>query len=273
MVQNQPISKAVIAGIVAASLLGLVSIIAITIFLVSQCRKRRAILQGNSQGPDGQSPVLPIQHPDLEACLGSSEKKPAAAGKRSTNRFTMKSVASRWSQASYASGQPPGGGRPSEIPPVPAMPMPVSLPANPKLSMPVPQHTRAASSGGSSRSSTLYSPDGDSVLDNYYYRQSVGSQNSVSSYHRIRAELTLTTDFCFPLPRTLHSGLRARLGCTSTWGTPLTMYLSNVTATNQYAACWTRNAVQRTVLYTAASQLRQIMRDRALSWSRHRSLS
>lgn len=183
--QSLPLSKSVIAGIVAASLLGLLSVIAIAIFLVSQSRKRRTVEGGQAQGPDAQSPVFPIQHPDpdLEAGLNSIDRKDFAPdGKRSTNRFTVKSFASRWSQASHTVGAPYREEKSPTMPPMPPMPVSVRLTAAPKPSTPVPpQHKRSESSiSGRSGSPTLHSPDDESVLDDYYYRQSTGSQNSVA---------------------------------------------------------------------------------------------
>ncbi|EKM54232.1 uncharacterized protein PHACADRAFT_210048 [Phanerochaete carnosa HHB-10118-sp] len=170
---NQPMSKTGIAGIVTASLLGFISILALLIFLVSRYRKRRAMKEQR----DGQSPVLPIQEPDLEAGINAyDEKKPDNNLKRSTSQSTAKSFASRWSQLSFAAGAPPAEDRVSEIPPVPAMR--IGLPANPKLNMSAPQHKRSESS--LSDGTILHSPDGDSVLDDYYYRHSTGSQNSVA---------------------------------------------------------------------------------------------
>ena len=180
---SQPISKTVIAGIVLASILGFVTILAIVLFLVSQCRKRRAMKKQQAQGQDGQSPVLPMQNPDLEAGLGAFDKKKSDGGlKRSTSQFTIKSFTSRWSQSSFAAGVPPAGDKVLEVPPVPALPR--GLPSQPKLNMPAPQHQRSSSSLSGSTGSLTLSPDDESVLDAYYYRQSFGSKNSVSNNHR-----------------------------------------------------------------------------------------
>lgn len=191
--QNKPISKTVIAGIVAASILGFVSILAIVIFLVSQCRQRRAMNKQLTQSPNADSPVLPIQNPDLEAGPDIFEEKQFDDNvKRSNSRFTVKSFASRWSQASFASPALP---EPSEVPPVPRLP---GLPTAPKLSLTVPskEHKRSVSSlSGSTGSTTLHSPgDGDSVLDDYYYRHSTASINSVSSNMTAIEPELLTTD-------------------------------------------------------------------------------
>ena len=186
---SKPIPNTVIAGIVAASILGLVSVLVIIVFLVSQCRRRRALSKQLSQpSNNADSPVLPIQDPDLEAGPPVfEEKKIDVELNRSTSRFTVKSFASRWSQASFAGAPAPHD---LDVPPIPAVPRLPGLPTAPKLSLTTeaPNLRRTPSTfSASTGSATLHSAgDGDSVLDDYYYRHSTastkpGSVNSVSN--------------------------------------------------------------------------------------------
>lgn len=151
-------------------------------FLLSQCRKRREWKAQQAQPHpfnNGDSPVLPIQEPDLEKGVIDiavfEEKKVDGDDnlKRSTSRFTVKSFASRWSQASFMTS----AARDTEVPPVPPMPRMPGLPSTPKLNLTVPSSQRQrsgsiTSSGSNDSTLRAESPDDDSVLDDYYYRNS-----------------------------------------------------------------------------------------------------
>lgn len=194
--QSKPVPKTVIAGIVAASILGFVTVLVIIVFLVSQCRRRRALNKQLSEpSTNADSPVLPIQDPDLEAGPYVFEEKKVNDGiKRSTSRFTVKSFASRWSQSSFSGAHAPYDLEAPPVPPVPRLP---GLPSAPKLILAVPgqELKRSPSTFSSSTgSATLHSNgDDDSVLDGYYYRNSASttSTNTVSS----------DRDGCFESPR------------------------------------------------------------------------
>ncbi|PSS38046.1 hypothetical protein PHLCEN_2v131 [Hermanssonia centrifuga] len=167
---KQSISKSVLIGIIAACVIGFLSLLAIIMFVVTQIRRRR---HEKASGQELESPVLPMQNPDLEAGGGDfSNEKSASKLSRSNSRFTMMS---RWSQASFISGKPRDHEPAPPVPPVPFVPS-----IAPQMNMPVPPSQRAPStwnaSGRSSPAPSIPEDDGRSeVVDDYYYRNSTAS--------------------------------------------------------------------------------------------------
>lgn len=172
----KPISKTVILGIVAASLVALISLLTILIFLVKGCRCRRRY--GGGQPPDAGSPVLPIQDPDLEAGPDIFEGKQVDDDMKfnqNNSGYTIESFASRPSRGSSTGTLDARGETPS-LPGLPAVPRSASLTISESQ-----RHQRSVSTYSTrSGSASLHSLDNDSVSDNYYYRHSSSSQNSVS---------------------------------------------------------------------------------------------
>ncbi|KAI0093109.1 hypothetical protein BDY19DRAFT_902909 [Irpex rosettiformis] len=174
------VPPAVLAAIVGASIIGLVSIIIIAIFIAQQIRNRHRAVAAAAQATE--SPTF-IQDPDLEAGPrgGFSEKAVGRNLQRSNSRWTIKSFTSRWSQASF-----PGQVHDSEPPPA-VPPLPPSLA---RLAPPVPGAYRGSQSSvlsGSSSSETLYSQD--SQHGSYDHKTSVmvevgpGRGSIESAYH------------------------------------------------------------------------------------------
>lgn len=148
------VSPAVLAAIIGASIIGLVSIVLIGIFISQRLRKRHIRQAAAEAAVHAESPTF-IQDPDLENGQGGYFDKQVPSNSQSRNaRWTIKSFASSWSQASFA-----GHARDNDPPP----PMP-QLPAG--FVPPVPAlHRSASRSSAHSGSETLCSTDSRGSYD------------------------------------------------------------------------------------------------------------
>lgn len=176
---TKSVPKTVLAVIIAVSSLGFIALLLIIIFVVRRIHKRRAQMALAEPHEHEHSPTF-LQNPDLEA--GAMEKGAQSLQRsRSSRRFTMRSIASMWSQTSFH-------GHPHDIeapPPVPAVPAGL-----PTLIVPVPrsEHTMSISSERTG-TTTLRSLDGFdddkhefgvANDDGHNYRESIGSNSTAT---------------------------------------------------------------------------------------------
>ncbi|KAI0339769.1 hypothetical protein BDW22DRAFT_1431267 [Trametopsis cervina] len=122
------IPPVVLAAIIGASIIGLVSIILIGFFLFQQINKHskaKADLEA-AAAADAESPTF-IQDPKSDPDAGYFDKNAGQHLQRSNSRWTVKSFASRWSQSSYH--QTIEDSPPPAVPPLPAGLANLAIPA------------------------------------------------------------------------------------------------------------------------------------------------